>query len=75
MLAEVADEELGGLTMTGVVPKLSGTPGRIHWAGRKVGADTRRVLRELGGLSAAEVERLEGEGVVACGPARSGEGE
>src|SRR5690606_25664190 len=33
MLLDVPDEELGRVTLAGVVPKLSTTPGRVRWAG------------------------------------------
>ncbi|MGD9830508.1 MAG: CaiB/BaiF CoA transferase family protein, partial [Hyphomicrobiaceae bacterium] len=45
MLLEVPSDELGSVTIPGVVPKLSATPGRVRWAGRPHGADTRSVLR------------------------------
>ena len=64
MLLEVPDDDLGSVTVTGVVPKLSATPGGVRWAGRAKGADTRRVLAELAGLSAADIGRLEADGIV-----------
>ena len=43
------DEDLGEVTMAGIVPRLSRTPGRIRWPGpTAVGADTARVLSEAG---------------------------
>ena len=39
--------ELGGVTMQGLVARLSATPGRLDWAGRPQGADTAEVLAEL----------------------------
>ncbi len=68
MLATVPDAELGTVTMAAVVPKLSASPGRIRWAGRGVGADTRRVLSAVAGYSPAEVQALEAAGAVYCGP-------
>ena len=50
--------------MTGVVPKFSRTPGGVRRAGPRLGADTDAVLRELAGVSDAEVERLRTGGVV-----------
>jgi crotonobetainyl-CoA:carnitine CoA-transferase CaiB-like acyl-CoA transferase len=52
-----------GVKMTGVVSRLSDTPGEIRWAGRMPGADTGDVLAELG-LSAAEIDALRNEGAV-----------
>jgi crotonobetainyl-CoA:carnitine CoA-transferase CaiB-like acyl-CoA transferase len=63
MLSEVDDEELGRITMTAPVVRLSRTPGEIRFAGRHLGADTRAVLDELG-YPADEVARLETAGIV-----------
>jgi len=65
MLVDVEDEQLGRVTMTGIVPKLSATPGAVRWAGRTIGADTAQVLAGELGLSQAEIERLARSGVVA----------
>jgi crotonobetainyl-CoA:carnitine CoA-transferase CaiB-like acyl-CoA transferase len=66
MLPAVADDDLGTVTLAGIVPKLSGTPGRIAWAGRRVGQDTRAILRQFGDLSDIEIDELEREQVVFC---------
>lgn len=66
MLVEVPDRELGSVTLAGIVPKLSGTPGGIRHAGGRVGQDTAAVLRELLGLGPGEIQRLVDQGVVAC---------
>ncbi len=41
-----------------VVPRLSGTPGRIEWLGEALGAHTVEVLRDWLGLSDEEIEAL-----------------
>ena len=69
MLVDVPDAQLGKVTMAGVVPKLSQTPGRIRHAGGPVGEHTRELLRERCGLAAADIDALERQGVVACAPA------
>ena len=63
MLTEVDDDELGRVTMTAPVVRLSRTPGEVRFAGRHLGADTRAVLDELGYTPDA-VARLEAAGVV-----------
>ena len=61
MLLDLPDEKLGTVTVTGVVPKLSHTPGAVKWAGRPVGVDTREVLTRIAGFNKEEVEDM-----VAC---------
>ena len=65
-IARPPDDDLGEVAMAAPVPRLSSTPGAIRHAGRRVGQDTRRVLTELLGLPAQEIERLEREAVIAC---------
>src|SRR6516225_7243933 len=66
-IVEAPDEELGSIRMANVVPRLSATPGRIrHAGGGLVGQDTKDVLEKVLGLSAAEIDRLQAEGIVAC---------
>ncbi len=63
LLVEHDDEVHGHITVPGVVPKLSRTPGSIRQAARwTVGADTDAVLEELG-VDAAERRRLADDGV------------
>lgn len=71
MLVRLPDEQFGTVAVAGVVPKLSRTPGKLRHPGRKVGEDTREVLREILGLPDAEIDALERDAVVACrAPAR-----
>jgi crotonobetainyl-CoA:carnitine CoA-transferase CaiB-like acyl-CoA transferase len=63
-IAHAPDDELGTIAMATVVPRLSDTPGAIRHAGRRVGADTRRVLEETFGMAADRIESLVGDGVV-----------
>lgn len=64
MLPRVPHPELGEIAMTGIVPVLSQTPGRVGWVGPEAGADTRSVLgRELN-LDAGALEELSEEGVI-----------
>lgn len=70
MLVKVPDDDLGDVTLAGVVPKLSSTPGAIRWSGRRIGQDTREVLRDLGGLQDTEIDALAAEGIIACDATR-----
>ena len=57
-LVHIIDEELGDVVVPGVVPTLSATPGRIDNLGPALGNATDAVMRELLGLTAAELQRL-----------------
>jgi crotonobetainyl-CoA:carnitine CoA-transferase CaiB-like acyl-CoA transferase len=67
LVEEVEDAELGRLTMTAPVVRLSDTPGTIRFTGRPLGADTRAVLAELG-RSEEEIARLEEAGAAVSAP-------
>ena len=67
MLMRIPHPKLGEVTMAGVVPKLSRTPGRVVKAGSGIGEDTRDVLVQDLGMSDADVQRLESMGAVWCG--------
>jgi crotonobetainyl-CoA:carnitine CoA-transferase CaiB-like acyl-CoA transferase len=62
LLVEVDDEVHGRMTVTGVVPKLSATPGGVRRPARwTVGADTEEVLGELHEeVEALDLDRREG---------------
>ena len=63
-IVQAPDEDLGSIAMAAPVPRLSETPGRVRHAGHHIGQDTRRVLADVAGYSAAEIEKLERAGVV-----------
>jgi crotonobetainyl-CoA:carnitine CoA-transferase CaiB-like acyl-CoA transferase len=67
LVVEVEDPELGPMTMTAPVVRLSETPASIRFTGRRLGADTREVLAELG-RSEEEIARLERAGAAVCAP-------
>ncbi len=62
-ITAVDDPELGRVRMQNVLFRLSSSPGRIRFAGRPHGADTDRLLGELG-YRPDEIARLREEGVV-----------
>ncbi len=64
MLMEVPDDQLGSVTLAGIVPKLSRSPGGLKWSGGAVGKDNEYVLADLLGLSKEELRELEEESVV-----------
>lgn len=66
MLLRVPDEELGAITLAGVVPKLTATPGQVKWAGGHLGEHTREVLAQVARLSSMEIEQLESAGAIQC---------
>jgi crotonobetainyl-CoA:carnitine CoA-transferase CaiB-like acyl-CoA transferase len=53
--------------MPAALPRLSATPGSVKWPGPPLGRHTREVLGEELGLSAAEIDRLLSDGIVAGG--------
>lgn len=65
MLLDLEDPDLGTVTVTGVVPKLSRTPGNVRWSGRQIGADTATVLKEELELSDGDLSELAATGVIA----------
>jgi len=68
MLVQTDDDDIGSVTLAGIVPKLSGTPGKVRWSGRRTGQDTRAVLKQYANLSDARIDALAAAGVVFCDP-------
>lgn len=64
MLQRVPHDVLGDVTVAGVVPQLSGTPGCITQAGGTAGRDTRDVLSRWLNLDAARLDALAQQGVL-----------
>jgi crotonobetainyl-CoA:carnitine CoA-transferase CaiB-like acyl-CoA transferase len=60
----VDDADLGPLRMQNVWFRMQRTPGRIRFAGRRLGQDTDRVLADRLGYTAEEIARLRKAGVV-----------
>jgi crotonobetainyl-CoA:carnitine CoA-transferase CaiB-like acyl-CoA transferase len=63
MVTDVQHETIGRLSALGTPLKLSGTPASIRRAPPVLGADTDRVLGELG-LAGEEIDRLRTKGIV-----------
>ncbi|TRW95300.1 CoA transferase [Paracoccus sp. M683] len=64
MVRDIEDPEFGTITVPGVFPVLSETPGDIAWLGpQEIGASNAEVYASLG-LDAEEQDRLRAEGVI-----------
>jgi crotonobetainyl-CoA:carnitine CoA-transferase CaiB-like acyl-CoA transferase len=63
-IVSIDDPDLGPVKMQNVMFRMSGTPGRIQWAGRSLGEDNQTVYRDELGLSDVEIEVLSRDGVV-----------
>jgi len=63
-ITTVPDEELGPVKMQNVMFRLSETPGRIRWAGRRIGQDNASVYGELLGIGPEKLRELEAKGVI-----------
>jgi succinyl-CoA--D-citramalate CoA-transferase len=64
MLVDVPHPDLGTVTLHGIVPKLSETPGEIRHPGHRIGGDTFAVLQRLLGLDASRLRELARDGVI-----------
>jgi crotonobetainyl-CoA:carnitine CoA-transferase CaiB-like acyl-CoA transferase len=71
MLLEVPDPELGSLTVAGVVPKLSATPGSVMHLGGATGSDTASVLRDVLALTPEQIRTLSAQGAIFCAEAQT----
>jgi crotonobetainyl-CoA:carnitine CoA-transferase CaiB-like acyl-CoA transferase len=63
-ICAVEDEDLGTIRMQNVMFRLSETPGRIRWAGRRIGRDNTEVYGALLGLDAARLDELVKKGII-----------
>jgi len=66
MLVDVPDDDLGTVKLAAPLPRLSATPAVLRHAGRRIGQDTRTVLRTHAGLDDARIDALAASGVVYC---------
>lgn len=63
-IATVDDPELGSVKMQNVMFRMSDTPGRIRWAGRRLGEDNHAVYCDGLGLTDGDLTELERKGVL-----------
>lgn len=63
-VTDVPAGALGTLTMQGIVPRLSGTPGEIRWAGPGLGEHNADVLKTDLNLTDEDIQALAQEGVI-----------
>lgn len=70
MLVSTPDDDLGSVTLAGIVPKFSATPGSLRWSGHRTGQDTRTVIKRFVGIDDAQLDALVAEGVISCDPTK-----
>jgi formyl-CoA transferase/succinyl-CoA--D-citramalate CoA-transferase len=63
-IVEVPDPEIGTVTMQGIFPKLSETPGRVAWTGPTLGQHNDEILHGRLGLSPERLAELRKAGIV-----------
>ena len=64
MVIDSPDEDRGTLTMEGVFPKMTLTPGAVRHAGKRMGSDNEEIFSGRLGLSRTEIEGLSREGII-----------
>jgi crotonobetainyl-CoA:carnitine CoA-transferase CaiB-like acyl-CoA transferase len=70
ILVDVPDAELGTVAMHNVVPRLSGTPGRLRRPAPALGEHAAEILRRIG-IDEAALEALRRDRVIGAAPATS----
>ena len=68
---EVDHPQVGPKWYQGFAWRMSETPGQVHWPSPTLGQHNRQVYGELLGLSPAEIDRLEQDGVIGTKPTGS----
>ena len=64
MLLSLHDRVLGELSVPGIVPKLSETPGKVNWLGGAIGEHNEEIYGRLLNMGSDEIEDLRRRGVV-----------
>jgi crotonobetainyl-CoA:carnitine CoA-transferase CaiB-like acyl-CoA transferase len=63
-ITTIEDEDLGPLRMQNIMFRLSGSPGAIRFAGRRLGQDNEHIYGERLGLDRDEIAQLRQQGVI-----------
>ena len=63
-LVDFEDPVHGTISMPGIIPKLSKTPGSIKWMGPGLGSHNEEIYRTLLGKNEAKIKALEQEGTI-----------
>lgn len=63
-LEKVSTETFGEITMQGVYPKLSETPGAIHWVKENIGAFNKEIFCDKLGITEEKLAELKENGVI-----------
>jgi len=63
-ILRVPDSRVGELAVPNLVPRLSDTPGAVHWLGEALGAHNDDIYKGMLGMTDAEMARLKDAGVI-----------
>jgi crotonobetainyl-CoA:carnitine CoA-transferase CaiB-like acyl-CoA transferase len=63
-VVQVETDDFGSISMQGIVPKLSATPGDIRWTGPKLGQHNTEIYQGILGLTQDELARLQAMRVI-----------
>jgi len=66
IVATVHHKKHGDLPVVGVVCEMTATPGKVERPAPRLGQDTAKYLKEMAGMSDAEIADMEAKGVVRC---------
>jgi crotonobetainyl-CoA:carnitine CoA-transferase CaiB-like acyl-CoA transferase len=63
-IVKVCTEKFGEISMQGIVPKMSETPGEVKWAGPDMGTHNEEIYMGALELSERDFRQLKAEGVI-----------